>query len=103
MPRLPVRGGGAGSVPTLLSIPTISGTQTVGQTLTCSDGQWLGLKPITLTRQWIRGASTVIGSATNATYVLQAADQTNTVKCQVTASTYLGSLMIETAPTGTIP
>lgn len=70
---------------TVGSGPTITGTTTVGQTLTCNPGVWTGRR-LTLTYQWIRNASTTIDGATSATYLLVEADGTNTVKCRVTAT-----------------
>lgn len=93
----------AGTVPVPIIAPTISGTQTVGQTLTCNPGIWAGLNPLTFTFQWLRDAATAIGT-NQATYVLVAGDSTHTVKCQVTVSNALGSSApVQTAPTGTIP
>jgi len=94
---------GAGGPPSMVGPPSISGTATLGQTLTCNDGVWVGLLPLVVTRQWIRGASTVIPGATNPTYVVAVADQTTTVKCQVSVANHLGSVTTTTPPTGTIP
>ncbi len=61
--------------PVNTSLPTISGTTTVGQQLTASPGSWTGTPAPTFTYQWIRcdsaGANcNPIGSATNASYTL---------------------------------
>jgi hypothetical protein len=97
--------GSAGSVPANVIPPSLSGTQTVTSTLTCNDGTWVGLPPLTITRQWMRGASTVIPGQTGPTYVLAVADQGTTVRCSVTATnTQLGwSTTRDTPPTNTIP
>lgn len=81
--------------------PTISGNATLGQVLTCNDGVWIP-QPITITRQWIRDASTVIAAATGATYTLVAADQTHTVKCRVTGTNAYDATTIDTASTATV-
>lgn len=80
------------------SVPTISGTPTVGQTLTCDPGQWTG-HGITLTYQWVRDENTTIEGETNATYQLAAPDQTHTVKCQVTATSIYGTKTLTSAST----
>ena len=43
--------------------PSITGTAAQGNVLTCNDGVWIP-QPITITRQWIRDASTVIAAPT---------------------------------------
>ncbi len=64
--------------------PVLSGTVAVGQTLSCSEGSWAN-SPSTLTYSWLRG-ETVITGQTGSTYVVQAADQGQTITCEVTAS-----------------
>jgi len=70
--------------------PGVSGSTQVGQTLTCSTGTWSGGVPQTYMYQWLRDGS-VISAATNAAYVLQAADQGHTVACTVTATNGVGN------------
>jgi hypothetical protein len=94
---------GAGSVPTLVNPPSISGTPILAGVLTVDDGLFVGLLPRTITRQWYRGAATLIGGATGPTYTVQAADQLTTVKCLVTCTNILGSLTVSTPSTTTIP
>jgi hypothetical protein len=81
--------------------PTISGNAALGQVLTCNDGVWIP-QPITITRQWIRDANTVIAAATGTTYTLVAADQTHTVKCRVTGTNQFDSVAIDTPSTATV-
>jgi hypothetical protein len=64
--------------------PTISGTKTVGSTLTATPGVW-GPAPVTLTYQWFRG-STAITGATAQTYKLVAADKGSAIKVRVTGT-----------------
>ncbi|WP_331547765.1 hypothetical protein [Propionicimonas sp.] len=67
------------------SVPTISDvTPVVGQVLTASSGVW-GPAPVGLSYQWLRG-STLIPSATSASYTVQAADAGATLTVQVTGS-----------------
>jgi hypothetical protein len=97
-------GGPLQSAPVIVSAPTISGTATLGQTLTCNPAVWAGHPQPRIARQWIRGAATTIAGATGLTYVVQAADQATTVKVQETPTNDLGSAAASTsAPTGTIP
>jgi hypothetical protein len=81
--------------------PTITGTPTVGQNLTCNDGVWIP-QSVTVTRQWMRDASTVIAGATGSVYALVGADQTHTVKCRVTASNAYDTTTIDTPSTATV-
>ncbi|HEY3410223.1 MAG TPA: peptidoglycan-binding protein, partial [Propionicimonas sp.] len=64
--------------------PKVTGTATVGQTLTADAGTWAPA-PVTLTYQWFRG-KTAIKDATASTYVLQAADATSTIRVAVTGA-----------------
>ena len=65
--------------------PQISGTPTVGQTLTCSAGTWVGSTPQVDRYQW-QLAGSAIAAATNATYTTSAADAGQQITCVVTAS-----------------
>ncbi len=104
-------GGGtisaAGAAPVNTALPTISGTATVGQQLTASPGSWTGTPAPTFTYQWIRcdnaGANcNPIGSATNASYTLVAADAGNTIAVAVTASNSSGNTTATSQLTGVI-
>ncbi len=64
--------------------PTISGTKTVGSTLTATPGAW-GPAPVTVTYQWFRG-SIAISGATAQTYKLVAADKGSAIKVRVTGT-----------------
>jgi hypothetical protein len=83
-------GGGGGIPPSNTVAPVLSGTPTVGQTLSCSTGTWLGTLPITYTYQWRRGVSNILG-ATSSTYTLVQADASFVVTCIVTATNAAGS------------
>jgi hypothetical protein len=84
-------GGGGGAIPPSNTVaPLLSGTPTVGQTLSCSTGTWLGTLPITYTYQWRRGVSNILG-ATSSTYTLVQADASFAVTCIVTATNAAGS------------
>lgn len=64
-------------------LPAITGTKTVGQTLTCSAGTWT--KSPTITYQWRRSGVPIIG-ATASTRVLAAGDLGATMSCTVMAT-----------------
>jgi hypothetical protein len=64
-------------------LPVISGTTTVGQTLTCSTGTWS--KSPTLSYQWLRDGVVVAGATAN-TRVLAAPDAGALMSCSVIAT-----------------
>jgi hypothetical protein len=75
-----------GAVPVNTVAPTISGTATIGQTLTSTTGTWTSDTGVTgYLYQWYRGA-TLITSATNSTYVLALADVGFDITCRVAAT-----------------
>jgi hypothetical protein len=92
--------------PTNYALPVVSGTATVGQTLSCTTGGWNGYPAPTYAYQWVRGAATNIGT-NSPSYTLVDADYNNTVKCTVTATNSAGSASATSAATaaiaGTVP
>jgi hypothetical protein len=87
--------------------PSISGSATVGSTLTAGKGTWTGAAPISYQFQWRRcdasgGACASIGGATNPTYQLVNADATHTLRVIVTATNAGGSGQATSAPTAKI-
>jgi hypothetical protein len=64
-------------------VPTISGTPSVGSTLTATAGTWS--PSATLAYQWLRDGSPISG-ATTSTYVVVAADRGHKVSVKVTAT-----------------
>jgi hypothetical protein len=95
------------SPPVNAAAPTISGTARQGQTLTASSGAWSGATPISFAYRWKRcdaaGASCAnIVSATDATYVLVAADVTHTVRVEVTATNSDGTATSLSDPSGVV-
>lgn len=80
--------------------PVLSGTETEGETLSCTTGTWALDSPfsggsngtITYAYQWTRSNDAVgtgeadIGGATSSTYTLQAADVGKYIRCRVRAS-----------------
>ncbi len=85
----------AGNSPTIASA-SISGTTTVGQTLTADAGATTGTPSPTVSYTWQRSSNgtsswTDIAGATNDTYMLVAADYNNYVRAVATASNAMGS------------
>jgi hypothetical protein len=86
--------------------PTISGTTTVGSTLTANPGTWTGTS-ITFAYQWQRcdtaGANCApITGATNTTYVLANEDADHTIRVAVTGTDATGPNTVTTAQTATV-
>ena len=80
---------GTGVAPVNTVAPVISGTPTVGQTLSSTTGTWTGNPAPTYTYQWKRNGSNII-SATSSTYTLVQADATFAITCAVTGTNVVG-------------
>jgi hypothetical protein len=76
--------------PVNTGLPSLSGNPAVGQKLSCSNGTWSGLAPITFSYAWLRDGSPIGGAAGN-TYVVQPADQGHGLACRVTATNSVAS------------
>lgn len=76
--------------PSNSALPTISGSNVKGQTLTASSGSWSGTTPFTFSYGWLRcdssGGSCTTTSDTDATYTLGSADVGKRIRAQVTAT-----------------
>jgi len=104
-----VAGGAHGAdqaAPVSSTPPTISGTPTVGQTLTGSDGTWSN-SPTSFSYQWLRcnGGGNNCGSisgATTKTYTLAAADSGHAIRIRVTASNPDGSAAAQSDATAAV-
>jgi hypothetical protein len=82
-------GATTGQVPENTVVPVISGTTTVGQTLSTTTGTWL-YSPTSYTYQWKRDGVS-IGSATNSTYLLADADGGTAITVEVVANNVAGA------------
>ena len=87
------------TAPVNTSPPVISGTTTVGQTLTAANGTWSGSP--TFTYQWLRNGANISG-ATAGTYLLVSADATTNVSVTVTATNGVGNASATAAAVGPI-
>lgn len=78
--------------PVNTTAPFVSGTATVGSTLTCTQGNWTYV-PTAYAYQWLRNNANIAG-ATASTRVLVAADSGTNISCRVTATNAAGSTPI---------
>ena len=75
-----------GNTPVNTVAPVISGTATIGQTLTSTTGTWTSDTGVTAyLYQWYRDATLITG-ATNSTYILTISDISYDITCQVAAT-----------------
>jgi hypothetical protein len=101
LPVILFNSGSAVTAPVNTVAPAISGTATIGQTLSVSDGTWTGTAPITYTYQWKRDGVN-IGSATNSTYQLVDADFGAEITCTVTATNTVTNTSATSAATSRV-
>jgi hypothetical protein len=86
--------------------PTISGTPTVGQTLTAENGTWSNT-PTSFTYQWLRcngggNSCDPVANGANKTYTLVGADAGSTMRVRVTATNADGSNSAQSAQTAAV-
>ncbi len=84
--------------PANTELPTITGTAQVGETLTASEGTWTGTPTPTYSYQWEADGVDIVG-ATDATYVLTAAEEGTVITVTVTATNSAGSASATSAGT----
>lgn len=82
-------GGDAAVAPSNSVAPVISGTTSLGSTLTSTTGTWSGTAPITYSYQWKRGATNI--GTNSSTYVTVVGDSLANITCVVTATNIAGS------------
>jgi hypothetical protein len=80
----------SGTPPVNTVLPAITGTTTVGDVLTVSDGTWTGTAVISYTYQWFRDG-VAIGGETAATHTIVSADAGTTLTATVTATNANGT------------
>lgn len=81
--------GNTAQAPVNSSPPVISGTDAVGEVLTCVDGSWTGTPTPTLSVRWLRDGSPIAGATTNS-YTVLTADEGHRLACEVTAGNAAG-------------
>lgn len=86
-------------LPVNSELPAITGTETVGEELTCSSGTWS--KSPTYGYQWARDGVVIIGAAAN-THTLVEADEGAVMTCTVKATKTMVSAVATSAATGAI-
>jgi hypothetical protein len=89
----------AGSKPVNTETPKLTGTPGIGQTLTCSQGVWAN-DPTGYSYAWLRNGSPIAGQ-NGSTYIVQAADEGQTISCEVVAANSGGDYTISSLPSGT--
>jgi hypothetical protein len=102
---------GAGSAasqaaPVNTAKPAVSGTATVGQTLTASNGTWSNA-PTSYAYQWLRcngggNSCASVSNGTQQTYTLVGADAGRTIRVRVTATNADGSASAESDQTAAV-
>lgn len=87
--------------PTNSAAPAITGTPTVGQTLTVSNGTWAGVPAVTYARQWYADGVALDGK-TATTLVLASEHEGAVITAIVTATNAVGSLSVESNATAAV-
>ena len=95
-------GGAAAPGPKNTVRPAVTGTAEGGETLTCSDGTWVGTGTISYAYQWYRDGDAISGE-TSATYVVAPADRGFLLSCTVTATDDEGSRSKRSNSVGPVP
>ncbi len=90
----------SGKPPKARELPKVSGTDEVGQPLTCANPEtnWDGSRPLTFKYRWLRNGTAIGKEASGSTYVPEAADEGQPVQCEVTASNSEGSAAATSQP-----
>jgi len=83
--------GNPAAMPSFASTPAITGTATVGQTLTLAPPVVNSTTPVVTTFQWKAGGVTIAGAVAS-TYVLVSGDAGKQITCEVTASNAAGTV-----------
>lgn len=94
-------GAPAPQAPVNTVAPAVSGTTTVAQVLSVTDGTWTGDPVITFSYNWKRGGVS-IGAPDQNTYTLVQADAGSTITCTVTGTNGVGNSSATSAATAEI-
>ena len=92
------------SAPVNMRPPSISGTPTVGRTLTATSGTWSGTAPIGYAYQWQRcgAACAAIAGARTSTYRVTSTDRGSRLRVLVTATNANGSAQAVSSQVGPV-
>jgi hypothetical protein len=93
--------GGLPAAPVNTVAPTITGTATVGETLTAVPGTWTGTETPVISYQWNVAGAAVAG-ATASTFVLREADEGEVATVTVTGTNWAGVASVTSAATAEI-
>lgn len=85
-------GAASGNPPVNTVVPAITGTLTVGQTITLGNGTWTGTATITYTYQWFANGVAIPGATAN-TYVLTSTELGKRIQGMVYASNSVGNAL----------
>ena len=99
--EIEVPAAGAGVAPFVTAIPTLTGTFTVGQIITSTNGTWSGDATIVYTREWFAN-NIRIPNQTATTYTLVAGDLGKRITARVTAANGAGNASSTTAPSAAV-
>jgi hypothetical protein len=89
-------GGSTPAAPANTALPTVSGTPSQGNSVTCTNGSWTN-SPSSYSYGWTRNG-VAIGGASSQNYTIQAADVGQALRCVVTATNGAGSATATSAP-----
>ena len=97
----------SGGQPASTAPPTVSGSAIVGETLTASNGTWVGDEPITYSYQWTScddtgNACSNIGAATARTYKVAKSQVGHTLRVKVVAKNNRGNGSALSIATGVV-
>ena len=94
----------AASAPVSTSLPAITGTPTVGKTLSASTGTWSGSTPLSFTYQWMNCTSlcAAIAGATSSTHTIVVSDVNTRIEVVVTAKNAAGSASVASNQVGPV-
>jgi hypothetical protein len=84
---------GPASAPKGVTAPGISGTASVGSTLSCTNGTWSASPAPHFSYAWLRDGTAIAGTNTSS-YLIQGADEGHTIACAVTATNVLGKATV---------
>lgn len=83
--------------------PVVRGDALVGRTLTTTEGQWNGARPMEFTYGWLRCQEDCVAVGDGRSYTVTADDVGSTLRSTVMATNSLGSASASSQPTAVVP